>query len=263
MAIARQLVEAIRAGSYPVNSRLPAENDLAQQFGTSRVSVREALSALQFAGYVESRRGSGTVVVAVKPAGSTSGAAPGGLPVDHLELLEARLVLEPQVLALAAFDPDRRALRVARQLIDGMALSLAEPALDASTDLCVHAALVETCRNSYLVGECRRLIDAAASPYYQRTRMQAWADSELLDRWVSEHRRVLDAIAGGDPAAAQAASREHLLRVVDKLAADDSLSSRDRERLGDTFARFAVGPGRLPPGRARVHPIHREQRDPT
>jgi DNA-binding FadR family transcriptional regulator len=239
MSIARRLVEAIQAGSYPAGSRLPVETELAREFGASRVSVREALSALQFAGYVESRRGSGTIVISATPSRPGGSRVVRRLPVDHLQLLEARLVLEPQTIGLGACDPDPTALRLARQLIDGMALSVSAPEIDARTDLRVHAALVETCRNTYLVGECRSLLEAASDSYFQNAQSTAWQDAELLDSWVREHREVWEHIAAGDAESAMRASREHLLSVVYRFAEDDTLAAADRARMATIHARFS------------------------
>ncbi|MBI3998745.1 MAG: FadR family transcriptional regulator, partial [Armatimonadetes bacterium] len=61
--VAEQLIEAIRSNVYRVGSRLPPERVIAEQMGVSRPSVREALSALQLAGVLESRPGDGTYVV--------------------------------------------------------------------------------------------------------------------------------------------------------------------------------------------------------
>lgn len=241
MSIARRLVAAIREGQYPLQSRLPAETDLARQFGASRASVREALLALQFAGYVESRRGSGTVVRSNVPDGDSGTSTVRRQPIDHLQLLEARLVLEPQTIALGACDPEPAALRLAGQLIDGMALSVSTPELNVNTDLRVHTALVETCRNAYLVGECRNLLEVAASDYYKNARTSAWQDAELLDEWVREHRRVWEAVASGDAETAMRMSREHLLSVVHRFASDESLAAADRARMEAIHARFGSG----------------------
>lgn len=241
MSIARRLAAAIREGQYPLQSRLPAETDLARQFGASRASVREALLALQFAGYVESRRGSGTVVRSIAPDSRSSTSEVRRRPIDHLQLLEARLVLEPQTIALGACDPEPAALRLAGQLIDGMALSVSAPEFDVNTDLRVHSALVETCRNSYLVGECQNLLEVAASDYYKNARSKAWEDAELLDEWVQEHRRVWEAVARGDAETAMRASREHLLSVVHRFASDESLAPADRARMQAIHARFGAG----------------------
>ncbi|WP_186526227.1 FadR/GntR family transcriptional regulator [Leekyejoonella antrihumi] len=254
MSIARRLIEAIEAGRYPVRSRLPVETELARRFGASRVSVREALSALQFAGYVESRRGSGTTVLSATPRYQSTARFARRLPADHLQLLEARLVLEPQTIALGACDPDPVALRAARKLVDAMALVVSAPDIDVNTDLQVHTALVETCRNSYLVGQCRGLLEAASGDYYRNARTQAWQDVDLLDSWASEHRRTWEAVASGDAVGAMRSSREHLLSVVHRFATDESLSTTDRARMTAIHAQFSTVDL---PIRARVnlHPV--------
>lgn len=239
--IAERIVEAIRSGEYPVNSRLESEHALAERFGASRPSIREALSALQFAGYVQSVRGSGTIVVASTPltADRARGASGPAHSQDVLDLLEARLILEPRVVALASFDPDPLALKVANQLIDGMRLAISESrSLLAETDLHIHRALVETCRNQFLVEECKRLLSTAADPFWQRARTDAWAHPALLEQWVVQHERVCGAIAAGRPRDAERASRDHLLSVATNALADGSASPLERARITSIVERF-------------------------
>ncbi len=56
------LIERIREGIYPPESQLPAENELAAEFGVSRATVRSAISALAARGLVVRRQGVGTFV---------------------------------------------------------------------------------------------------------------------------------------------------------------------------------------------------------
>src|SRR3954453_10415688 len=65
--IARAMVEEISTGAFPVGSSLPSESELARRFEVSRPSLREALSALHFAGYIDSRKGAGSVVISAAP----------------------------------------------------------------------------------------------------------------------------------------------------------------------------------------------------
>jgi DNA-binding FadR family transcriptional regulator len=62
LQIADQVRSLIAAGEFSPGSRLPAERELAKQFGVSRPSMREALIALEVEGYVEVRPGSGILV---------------------------------------------------------------------------------------------------------------------------------------------------------------------------------------------------------
>ena len=63
-----RLAQGIRLGVLTEGDRLPPERELADTFGVSRVTLREAIRALRDAGLVESRRGrgGGTFVVAPK-----------------------------------------------------------------------------------------------------------------------------------------------------------------------------------------------------
>lgn len=60
--IAEQIVKKIRSNVYPTGSKLPPERLIAEQMGVSRPSVREAISALQIVGIVNSRPGDGNYV---------------------------------------------------------------------------------------------------------------------------------------------------------------------------------------------------------
>lgn len=60
------LKRAIVDGTYPPGARLPTEKALAESLGVTRLTVREALSQLSSAGFVDTRHGSGTYVIDVR-----------------------------------------------------------------------------------------------------------------------------------------------------------------------------------------------------
>ena len=60
--IVASLLEELRTGRYARADRLPAEVDLAAELGVSRTVIRDALSEMERAGYIERVRGIGTVV---------------------------------------------------------------------------------------------------------------------------------------------------------------------------------------------------------
>ena len=66
LQVAQQLQQLIASGEFEVGRRLPAERDLASQFGVSRPTIREAMIALEIAGLVEVRSGSGVYVTGQK-----------------------------------------------------------------------------------------------------------------------------------------------------------------------------------------------------
>src|SRR5215470_4771444 len=61
------LRERIMSGVFGAGSRLPTENELIRQYGVSRITVRQALSALAEEGLIERRQGKGTFATERKP----------------------------------------------------------------------------------------------------------------------------------------------------------------------------------------------------
>lgn len=70
LRIAKELKDAIFAGTYPVGSHLPTEEKLSRDYAVSRNTIREALRMLREENLVISRRGSGTRILPPHPTGS-------------------------------------------------------------------------------------------------------------------------------------------------------------------------------------------------
>lgn len=104
MQIARQIRNLIRDGTLTVGEKLPPERALVEQFGASRASVREAMSALETLGLIECRSGQGNYIKADGSSGTIDGEMVSTLLRDHdaYEIFEARLEIEPNMAALAA-----------------------------------------------------------------------------------------------------------------------------------------------------------------
>lgn len=61
--IFEELEAAIRSGKYAANTILPSENELAEQYNTSRETIRKALNILSQKGYIQKLRGKGSLVL--------------------------------------------------------------------------------------------------------------------------------------------------------------------------------------------------------
>lgn len=70
MQVMQVLRERIASGAYGVDTLIPTEAELCEEFSVSRYTIREALRRLTEAGYVARRQGSGTLVIAQQPAGN-------------------------------------------------------------------------------------------------------------------------------------------------------------------------------------------------
>ncbi len=60
--VAEDIKAAIASGEYPASAKLPSENELAQRYGVSRGTIRQAFAALRADGVIASRRGARRVV---------------------------------------------------------------------------------------------------------------------------------------------------------------------------------------------------------
>jgi len=105
-SIADKITKLINDGAYPPGSRLPGERELAEQFGVSRVTIREAEIALQALGQIIIKTGSGAYVL--DPSERDYRALPN---VSAFELTEARSLFESEAAALAARNMTDRTLR--------------------------------------------------------------------------------------------------------------------------------------------------------
>jgi DNA-binding FadR family transcriptional regulator len=98
-----RLAQSIRLGVLVDGSRLPPERELADTFGVSRETLREAIRALRDAGLVESRRGRGGGTFVLNPrAPRRSRSRQAALRGTLDDTLDLRRVVEPGAAALAA-----------------------------------------------------------------------------------------------------------------------------------------------------------------
>ena len=117
-SIADQVRSAIVGGKLREGERLPPERELAEQFGVSRVTVRDALRALEAMGLVEVRVGARGGAFVTAPTGSHIGQTMSDMlmmsAVSPENIVEARLIVELGTVTLAcarATDDDLAALR--------------------------------------------------------------------------------------------------------------------------------------------------------
>lgn len=241
LQIAKELIRAIQRGDLPVGERLPTELALSENFQVSRASVREALSSLQFAGYIESRRGFGTVVRSTVPEGMGALETTGlETPTDIIDLFEARLALEPETIRQAATNPLPEALNLLQQLLEGMHLVVDHPEIPAHTDLRVHLALVRACPNPFMAWTSEQLLVRTEGQLWRDVRDQAWEKRRLPQEWLTHHHQILTAVTERDPNRASTGMTHHLLSVLQNAAVSAPLSKQDRQRVNALKARYGA-----------------------
>src|SRR4051812_39440773 len=102
--IVEQLKRFILSGHLKEGNRMPTERELANQFGVSRVSVRQALTVLHEMGLVEGRPGGGTFVSQGIRDRILNPITASLLAEKELleEPLEVRKLIEPEITRIAA-----------------------------------------------------------------------------------------------------------------------------------------------------------------
>ena len=212
--IAEQMRQLIHRGEFPVGQRLPAERDLAVQFGVSRPSVREALIALEVEGLVEVRVGSGIYVTAREPA-------PTARQVDNaygpFEIMRARQFIECELAAAAARSMDEDQIEGLREALQDMEADIERGEMPIRGDRLFHLRLAEASENGLLMRIVGDLFDERTNPLF----LQMGSHFESVPTWraaVAEHAAVIDAIARHEPEAARSAMHHHLQQSQDRFA---------------------------------------------
>lgn len=219
--IADTLAQRIVAGRFMPGTRLPTERELAEEFAVSRPTIREAMIALKLRGMVAARQGSG---IYVTDAAATPAAE---LDVGAFELVEARILFEGEAAALAATVIDAAALDALRALLAAMGAAT-DQAAKVAIDRRFHLAIAAASGNSLVRSTVEMLWDVRdRSPLC--VHMFGRARHEGVEPRLDEHRRIVDALAAHDAAAARAAMRAHLRRVTEDLLAATRLERYDRE----------------------------------
>jgi GntR family transcriptional repressor for pyruvate dehydrogenase complex len=210
--VADQIGEMIRAGEFDPGHRLPAERDLSKMLGVSRPVVREAMIALEIAGLVEVRTGSGAYVRDHKAVQGWQIDA-GHSPTD---IISARMMIEGEIAALAAARASDRAIKDIGALVDLMVREHEEGLPGMESDLRFHSAIAQATGNAVLASTVERLWQEQHAPVFSilSDRVNLTANWEAT---IQGHREIFDAIRLRDPQAALRAMRGHLAQVLEVL----------------------------------------------
>jgi GntR family transcriptional repressor for pyruvate dehydrogenase complex len=200
-----RLARSIRLGVLVDGDRLPPERELAETFGVSRVTLREAIRTLRGAGLLESRRGRGGGTFVVAPsARSRTDALDAAVRPALNDTLDLRRIVEPGAAALAA----ERSLSAADRAT--LTACLRE-ATDCSTD----ARRLADCRLHMAIaaaGESPSLVAVVADLQMKLTELLRGipviaANIAHSDR---QHAAVVAAILSGQPDLARSTMEEHV-----------------------------------------------------
>ncbi len=197
--VIRAIKRDILGGAYDYNEKLPAERDLATRFGVARGTVRSALMELERIHLVRRKVGSGSYVIYDKHFKRRDIAD----QTSPLELIEARLAIEPSIVRLAISNATRRDL-------DNLEATLQQ--LDES----FHLALSRCSRNPLLIWIYERI-----SSIRNHNRREAGTDRALstaaVEAYNRQHGDLVAAIRQRNQDLAARIIAEHLERARSDL----------------------------------------------
>ncbi|MBK1783655.1 FadR family transcriptional regulator [Prauserella sp. ASG 168] len=206
--ISGQILEVIAGERLRPGDRLPPERELAALLGVSRPSLREALRSLKAQGHVEVRHGSG-VFVADPATTRTLREAMVTEEMSLVELFDMREVLELPAAGWAASNGDKDKLAAVLRAYEQLDAATREDPVDWNTlqelDAAFHMRIVEAAGNRFMTRTLTVLQEILSRGMETTLRVPG-----RLERSRDDHRRILDAVLGGDPAAARRAVKTHI-----------------------------------------------------
>lgn len=210
VTVVTELVDAIVRGDLPPGTTLPPESVLCEQFAVSRTVIRESVKRMEEKGLVTVAQGRGTQVA---PIGSwkmvdetvltalvANDATLGTL--DDLSVVRA--ALEAVIARDAATDPSPQDVVRLSAALQLMRDTIHDEAQFHDSDVVFHSVVGEMARN--------RLADSIVKTLFAQARAsRRYSRHSPLDLTLAEHEKIYEAIAAGDPDAAEHAMRRHIL----------------------------------------------------
>ncbi len=229
-----RLLELIKSGDLGSDGKLPTERALSERFGVGRRFVRQALDALEAEGLVWRRQGKGTFAgQPLDPMGDLAAKITG--ETNALEVMEARLCIEPELAALCAMRMQPGEVARLRMLAQRQ-----WEAADAQSielwDGSLHRLIAQCARNRPLLTAFSLLDKIRSNPDWVAIRAKG-RDMASLQVTHNEHLALIDAIEARHAEAARTAMRDHLETRFNALSGELENAAAEQ---GEAF--FAVAP---------------------
>ncbi len=211
------LLMMIHKENLTAGMRLPNEHELAARLEVSRSTVRAAIRILAGQNILRTERGCGTFVS--EKFGLSSD--PLGLSAVYdkrklfLDLLQIRLMVEPQTALLAAQNAQKQEIRELYRLCKELETDTLSPQEMLEKDMAFHQMVADCSRNNVIyhlipmIHQMQILYDYVSPRRYQQ-------------QTCLEHRHIVNAIEKKDGAGAAERMQYHLLVIRARLESDHS-----------------------------------------
>jgi DNA-binding FadR family transcriptional regulator len=218
-AISAYLQRAIETGAYSEGDRLPPERQLAATFQAARSTVRRALDQLEKAGLVSRRLGSGTFV------GASAAASRRHIDladqVSPLQLIEARLAVEPFTTRLAVLHATRRNLDDMEAVLKHAEESISDKDSFSKWDGEFHLLIANASGNPLLINVYRQINHVRLHAQWDAMKEKILTP-DVVAGYNRQHRGIFNALNERDAQTAYALITEHLEKARDDLVRANS-----------------------------------------
>lgn len=218
MSVSNEIKRLIFAGALKPGDRLPPELELAQRFGVSRQSVREALRVLELAGFLKVQRGgTGGRIVVDTIAASIGNSLLDAAQMSNItteELTTARIDIETSIVRHAVVRADENDLLYLRKNIDVAFENISMGRWAQDDNIEFHKLIARAAKNQVLslLLEALMLILTGSM-----SRLRLQPSVEKSREFTAEHEGILEAIVARDAALAARRMEDHLNAVTARL----------------------------------------------
>jgi GntR family transcriptional regulator, transcriptional repressor for pyruvate dehydrogenase complex len=213
-AIVDQVRELIRSGRLAAGDRLPSERELAEQFGVSRVTVRDALRSLEAVGLLQIKVGANGGAFLRAPSTADAGRGMSDMllmaQLSPEDVAEARLMLELNTVMLAVNRAEPGDIEALRSICERSAALLEDGEYDVHLSWDFHERLAGATHNPAI-----EMIHHSFRGPLSLARARAREPASVAHRrTVEEHTEIVDALEARDVERAREVMAHHLVRAT-------------------------------------------------
>jgi GntR family transcriptional regulator, transcriptional repressor for pyruvate dehydrogenase complex len=216
----RRLRDMIEQGQIAESGRLPAEGELAEEFGVSRYVIREALTRLRLAGVIVSRKGSGSFV-RKRETQDVDALQTSLTHVDSIAQLrrcyEFRIGVEGETAYFAAQNRNAEALREMRVALDRLEEAVAARNVGMDADFEFHLGVARATGNGFFATVMEAMRAPIEFGINLGRSLSLRRPTHHLERIQSQHVAIFKAIEVGDRDGARRAMRDHITDAYNRM----------------------------------------------
>jgi GntR family transcriptional repressor for pyruvate dehydrogenase complex len=221
MKIVEQIRDLIKEGRLKPGDKLPPEQILAEKFGTSRPSVREALSALEILGITESRGGKGNFI---KNNLNIPSYEQKYRELEEeespFEILEARKAVETEIVGLSAKKAIKEEIDDIKESLNKMKENMTDIPKIMKIDREFHINIARAAHNNLLFSMMLYLADLLNEKLWIKMKEKSWSIPGRPQKYLEEHIEIFNAIKNKDSKDARKRMYDHLAGVEKDLLSE-------------------------------------------